>query len=117
MKSIVIITLFSFASLVSFGQNIEPTQASEKNTSTQTTEMKKAEKAPTLQPADPKDPYLGRQEKIKSIMKDGQIPTTFPKYIDGVSKEDYKQSVYTWVHNNQDLIKEEEYKKLEQKSH
>jgi len=116
MKSIVIITLFSFASIVSFGQNTEPTQASEKNTSTQTTEMKKAEKAPTLQPADPKDPYLGRQEKIKSIMKNGEIPASFPTYVQGSEYEAYKQTVFAWLNNHKDLIKEEAYEKLQAKS-
>lgn len=87
----------------------------------QTSELKASEKTQTTQQTTeesslkPKDAYLGKEKQIAAIMIDGVIPESFPRYEEGMLVEDYKLSVKVWIQNNKELIKEEEYQKLEPK--
>lgn len=101
MKSIATLALFVFASAFTFAQ--------------EKSEVKKPETVTKEQTVSKHDPYLGREEKIKSITKDGTIPASYPKFEDGMSFEGYKQIVFQWLRDNKDLIKEDEYAKLEPK--
>ena len=101
MKSIATLALFVFASTFTFAQ--------------EKSEVKKPQTVTKQQTVSKNDPYLGREEKIKSITKDGKIPASYPKFETGMSVEDYKQIVAQWLRDNKDLIKEEAYAKLEPK--
>ncbi|MFT6923806.1 MAG: hypothetical protein ACJA1C_002826 [Crocinitomicaceae bacterium] len=83
-----------------------------------TTELKESTKIEKVE-SDPqnvsKGPYLGAEDKIKAIMKDGQIPASFPKFEDGISREKYKSLVSSWIKTNRELVKEEEYERLASK--
>lgn len=83
-----------------------------------TTELKestKIEKVESVQQSPSKGPYLGGEDKIKAILKDGQIPASFPKFENGLSKEEYKVLVSSWIKSNRELIKEAEYERLASK--
>lgn len=102
MKSLIIISLISLGTFTSTAQEVKQ----EKSTSVE------SEQTP---PADPNGPYLGRDEKIKGIMKNGEIPASFPKYEKGMMAEDYKMVIFAWIKENKELVKEEEYAKVESK--
>ena len=102
MKSHLISTCLILASLTVSAQN--------------SSEMKKVEKIETTENISGEhDKYLGREDKIKNIMKNGEIPASFPTFETGLSKEEYKLLVKDWLRANKPLIKEDEYTKFEHK--
>jgi hypothetical protein len=107
MKALLLTCFFTVLGSALFGQNTTEIKENEKPTKIQSTKSPEKEIR--------KGPYLGRDKKIMSLMKDGKIPASFPRYEDGTSKEDYKLLIASWFKSNKNLVKEQEYKKLEPK--
>lgn len=59
------------------------------------------------------DGYMGKSEKIKAAMKNGEIPASFPKATSETTREEYNLLIKEWLRNNEDLVKEEKYSKWE----
>jgi hypothetical protein len=58
------------------------------------------------------DSYMGKSKNIKLAMKNGEIPTTFPKADVNTTKQEYNKRVKFWLKNNEALVLPEKYKNL-----
>ena len=120
MKTLVIISLLSLGSFIANAQQAvapnKTTSSAKKNEKAQTSDASlRTDDKSSKQTYDHNDPYLGRGEKIKSFLKSGEIPASFPVYIKETSVESYKVDVLTWIQANKDLVKDEAYEKLQSK--
>lgn len=112
MKSKLIFTFLLLLGVsVSYAQVQERTQV---NTDTQAklVKTKKLQNGPGQNNVKLVDEYMGKKEKILKILKTDYIPSDFPKYVIGSNRENYRNTVKTWLKNHLDLVKEKHRAKI-----
>ncbi|MCB0401886.1 MAG: hypothetical protein KDD41_07370 [Flavobacteriales bacterium] len=64
---------------------------------------------------DVNDDYMGKKEKILRMLNVKEIPATFPKYTAGLSEQDYRMQVKSWLEKNEQFWSDEYKKKRDEK--
>ncbi|GAB4250879.1 MAG: hypothetical protein Kow0079_04460 [Vicingaceae bacterium] len=61
----------------------------------------------------PVDEYMGKKDKILSVLTVATIPSDLPKYAVGMNRKEYRKQVITYLKNHKDIVKKEYHEKLD----